>query len=208
MPELDCTGTPTPKVYPGNDNIFLPDHGFSTGDAVTYRGTGIGLNDGATYYVIRVDANVIRLATSYLKAVGYGGSNNGTPNDSADDFDPIAVSWVALSRSGSLSATHSLAQELTGLEDGRAYYITDVDAATAGVQVGLATTRANADAGTAVVVGNYEAVTLTNRNFSATTTIQAGYVRGVIHYRCGGRRPRERARSAILRLDSAPFRLA
>ena len=47
-------------------------HGLSTGDKITYTdggGTAVsGLVDGGTYYVIRVSADVIKLATSYANA--------------------------------------------------------------------------------------------------------------------------------------------
>ena len=48
-------------------------HGFTTGDAVTLSTTGGapgGLSVGPTYYVIAVDANNFKLATSALNASG------------------------------------------------------------------------------------------------------------------------------------------
>lgn len=56
-----------------SDEITYNSHGLVTGDKVTYTdggGTSItGLTDGGTYYIIRVDANTIQLASSYANAV-------------------------------------------------------------------------------------------------------------------------------------------
>ncbi|MBS0265303.1 MAG: M10 family metallopeptidase C-terminal domain-containing protein, partial [Planctomycetes bacterium] len=50
------------------DTITLANHGFQTGDAVTYRDGNLpgitGLVSNQIYYVIRVDANTIKLATT------------------------------------------------------------------------------------------------------------------------------------------------
>src|SRR5207237_657159 len=52
------------------NNLYLPSHGFATGDAVVYRapkdqnGVAVplgGLTDNTVYYVIRLDANDIQL---------------------------------------------------------------------------------------------------------------------------------------------------
>lgn len=55
-------------VNSGTEAITTTAHGFVTGDAVQYDcdGAGIvtGLTDGTTYYVIRVDADTLKLATS------------------------------------------------------------------------------------------------------------------------------------------------
>lgn len=56
-----------------NDTITLPNHAFVTGDAFVYsRNSGsqnIGLTDNTTYYVIVVDANTIKVATSRENAL-------------------------------------------------------------------------------------------------------------------------------------------
>ena len=60
-------------VDDGSHQIDYTSHGLATGDKVTYTdggGTAISLlSDGGTYYVIRVDANTIKLASSYANAV-------------------------------------------------------------------------------------------------------------------------------------------
>jgi len=55
------------------EQITLTTHGYVTGDALIYDNGGgttvTGLTDGTPYYVIRVDANTIALATTYANAV-------------------------------------------------------------------------------------------------------------------------------------------
>jgi hypothetical protein len=60
-------------VDPATDSITLTAHTFVTGEAIVYSnggGTSItGLTSGNTYYVIKVDANTIQLATSKANAI-------------------------------------------------------------------------------------------------------------------------------------------
>ena len=60
-------------VSVANDTITLTAHGLSTFDRVKYdvnSGTAIGgLVDATTYYVIKVDANTIKLATNYANCL-------------------------------------------------------------------------------------------------------------------------------------------
>ncbi|MDB3998286.1 flagellar filament capping protein FliD [Litorivicinus sp.] len=62
----------TTAVSTANDTITLSSHGYSTGDVVEYRsGTGTaigGLTNGSKYYVVRVDANTLKLATTSANA--------------------------------------------------------------------------------------------------------------------------------------------
>lgn len=69
-----------------NDTITLEDHGYETGQAVIYdaRGGGAlaGLVSGTTYYVIRIDSDTIKLATSAANALANTSINlTGTGND-------------------------------------------------------------------------------------------------------------------------------
>ena len=53
------------------ETIAIPSHGLATGDAVAYESSGSaigGLTDGTTYFVIRVDSNTIKLATTASNA--------------------------------------------------------------------------------------------------------------------------------------------
>ena len=60
-------------VSTSNNTITLSSHGLSTFDRATYdvnSNTAIGgLSDGSTYYVIKIDANTIKLATNYTNCV-------------------------------------------------------------------------------------------------------------------------------------------
>ena len=68
-------GSSASIVHLTNDTISIPEHRFITGQRVTYNdggGTAItGLSDGV-YYIIKVDRNLIRLASSLSNA------NNGS----------------------------------------------------------------------------------------------------------------------------------
>ena len=105
-------------VNDSSDEITYTSHGLVTGDKVTYTdggGTTIeNLTDGATYYIIRVDANKIQLASSAANAaagtelnIGPGGSGlnhkltYGTmlcrttfPVITKSSSETIAISWV------------------------------------------------------------------------------------------------------------------
>jgi hypothetical protein len=84
-----------------------------------------GLSNGQTYYVIFVDANQIRLADSYYKAVGRALDNRGN-SDPNDDIPAIAVTPLGLVPSPAAAertTQHSLARNIGGLEDGQSYYV-------------------------------------------------------------------------------------
>jgi hypothetical protein len=56
-----------------NNTITLSSHGLSTFDRATYDANSNtvigGLSDGSTYYVIKIDANTIKLATNYTNCL-------------------------------------------------------------------------------------------------------------------------------------------
>lgn len=106
-------------VDDGSHQIAYTTHGLLTGDKITYTdggGTAItGLVDGGTYYVIRVDANHIKLASSYANATagspvaiaitsGVGANHKITygtmlcrttfPVITKSGSETIAISWV------------------------------------------------------------------------------------------------------------------
>ena len=63
--------TDTDVVNTTAETIAIPSHGFATGDAVAYEASGTaigGLTDGTTYFVIRVDPNTIKLASTASNA--------------------------------------------------------------------------------------------------------------------------------------------
>lgn len=79
--------------------VTLTAHGFETGDGLYLTTTGAlptGLAANTRYFAIRVDANTIRLATSYANA----------------------IAGTAIATSGSQSGTHSLYASPFGIGDG------------------------------------------------------------------------------------------
>jgi len=73
VPGPDVNFNSATAVNITTETINLPSHGFGNGKAVVYHsngGTAIGnLTDGVTYYVIKVDADNIKLATTYTNAI-------------------------------------------------------------------------------------------------------------------------------------------
>ena len=63
------TWTGASDVNAATDRITMLNHGYTTGDSVTYSATGTdtGLSAG-TYFVIAVDSNTIQLASSLANA--------------------------------------------------------------------------------------------------------------------------------------------
>jgi hypothetical protein len=104
-------------VDDGSHEITYTSHGLVTGDKITYTdggGTAIsGLTDGGTYYVIRVDANTLQLASSAANATagteigitsGIGSNHKITygtmlcrttfPVITKSSSETVAISWV------------------------------------------------------------------------------------------------------------------
>ena len=78
-----------------NDRLYLLNHGFITGSVVTYQTSGSpinGLTNNNTYYVIRINKDWIRLATSLLFAqegepyVDLGTTGTGTHTITSDSI--------------------------------------------------------------------------------------------------------------------------
>ncbi|WP_077037069.1 calcium-binding protein, partial [Pelomonas sp. KK5] len=112
----------------GDDQITIANHGFNTGDAVKYTLRDLviespnkppvaitGLTADATYYVIRVDANHIKLAANPTDA------SNGTA---------IAISNTAESLASGHILTRVGAAPVSGLVSGNTYYVKVLDANT------------------------------------------------------------------------------
>jgi len=106
-------------VDDGAHKITYVAHGLTTGDKITYTDGGgtvvSGLIDGGTYYVVRIDADSIKLATTYAFAVagspttiaitsGVGSNHKITygnmlcrttfPVITKSGSETIAISWV------------------------------------------------------------------------------------------------------------------
>ena len=78
---------PTSDVNVDDNTITFTNHGYFTGEIVKYENSGgttlAGLTDGNIFYVIRVDDNTLKLATSFANAAaGTEVDLTGTGNDS------------------------------------------------------------------------------------------------------------------------------
>ena len=147
------------------NNIFLLNHQFNTGDAVTYLSQSApigGLVSGNTYYVIKVDANQIKLARTYHEAVGLAFDGRGTP-DASDDILAIPVTPIQLVASGSQNNSHSLARNLSGLRDGQTYYVINPS----GNDFQLSATRG----GSAILVDRADTIPILQRNGTVANTV-------------------------------------
>ncbi len=115
-----------------NGNITITAHGMSTATPLKYTSTGGtaigGLTVGFTYYVSIVDANTVRLHQTIPAA--QAGTPILTPSDSGTGLQTFTVQ-------GSVAAP---------LVNNTSYFVIDMDANT----IKLATTSANAAAGTAI----------------------------------------------------------
>ena len=124
-------------------------HGFSTGDAVTYAAGGTaltGLTDSTVYYVIKVDANSFKLASSYENASGK---------------TQTAITLTATN--GAANDTFTPKAPLSGLQHGRTYYIADPSGSST---IKLAESYSDATASTARVID----LALSGGNSSDTLT--------------------------------------
>ena len=144
-----------------NDELYLPNHGLVTGQAVVYSnggGTTVGgLTPGNTYFVIKRDNSIIRLASSAANAAASPpvavnltsvGTGTQTLTVTALNFTTDTITIPAHGfLQGELVQYDSQGQTvINGLTTATPYYIIFVD----GDNIKLATTPENAIAGTAV----------------------------------------------------------
>ena len=143
-----------------NDELYLPNHGLVTGQAVVYSnggGTSIGgLTSGATYFVIKRDNSIIRLASSAANAAAGTAVNlTTTPVSGTHTLTVTALNLTTDTITipghgflqGELVQYDSQGQTvITGLTTATPYYIIFVN----GDNIKLATTPENATAGTAI----------------------------------------------------------
>ncbi|MBD2412394.1 hypothetical protein FACHB389_10860 [Nostoc calcicola FACHB-389] len=132
--QLGIDGNNNIQNVPEANNIFLENHGFTTGEAVIYRKQGSGavignLVDGGTYYVIVKNADEIQLAATQNEATG---SDNGTPNDTSDDIAVKAIDLIpAKTAAADQNVIHTLIRAtdkpITGLQDGVSYYVVNAN---------------------------------------------------------------------------------
>ena len=144
-----------------NDELYIPNHGLVTGQAVVYAnggGTTVGgLTPGATYFVIKRDNSIIRLASTAANAaatpavpVNLTSVGTGTQTLTVTALnlstDTITIPGHGFLQ-GELVQYDSQGQTaITGLTTATPYYIIFVN----GDNLKLATTPENAIAGTAI----------------------------------------------------------
>jgi hypothetical protein len=138
------------------DTLYIPNHGLISGQAVRYSnggGTTIpGLTNNTTYYIIKVDNSIVRLATNtaLTNIVNITGAGTGTQSlivtslDFANDIITVPQHGFL---QGELIEYDSQGQTVVaGLTTATPYYVIFID----GDNIKLATTPENAEAGIAV----------------------------------------------------------
>jgi hypothetical protein len=143
-----------------NDELYLPNHGLVTGQAVVYSSGGGsavgGLTSGSTYFIIKRDSSIVRLASSAANATAGTAVNlTSTP---VSGTHTLTVTALNLSTDTITIPGHGFLQgeliqydsqgqtAITGLTTATPYYIIFVN----GDNIKLATTPENAIAGTAI----------------------------------------------------------
>jgi hypothetical protein len=160
----------TPDVNTATDAVHIASHGLSTGERVRIASSGTlsgGLSANTDYYVIASDSDHLKFATSYANAqagtavdITSTGSGTLTVTNYRTDVDTAADTIHAASHgltAGQLvhvSSTGSLAGGLSANTD---YYVIASDAD----HIKLATSFANAQAGTAIDITSKGTGTLT-----------------------------------------------
>ena len=154
------TGTAHSFIYVvvnlDEDSLYIPGHELVTGSRVVYSaggGTPIGgLTSGNSYFALRIDNNILKLSTNKegtalvnLSSLGTGNHTLTTNQLNLAD-NQISIPAHGFS-SGELVQYDSVGQTAVGgLASGSPYYVILID----GDNIKLATTLANANAGTAV----------------------------------------------------------
>jgi len=138
-------------VVAGTNTITRTGHGFVTGDKVLYDESTNpmihGLTDGQFYYVIRDSADAFRLAASYSDALSGAVTATALSTDgvniATDTFTDVAHGLLT----GDRVAYSTAGTEVGGLSEAVTnYFVIKTGADT----FKLATTKANAEAGTAI----------------------------------------------------------
>jgi hypothetical protein len=134
------------------DSLYIPGHDLVTGSKVVYTnggGTSIGgLTSGATYFVYKVDNNIIKLATNkegtnLINFTSVGSGNHSLTTNQVDlSTDIISIPAHGFSQ-GELVQYDSVGQTpIGGLTSGNPYYIRLID----GDNIKLCNTLADANA--------------------------------------------------------------
>jgi hypothetical protein len=138
------------------DSLYIPNHGLVSGQAVRYTnggGTTIpGLTNNATYYIIKVDNSIVKLATNtaLTNVANITGPGTGTQSLIITSLD-FATDTITVPQHGFLPGElvqyDSRGQQvIAGLTSATPYYVIFIN----GDNIKLALTPENADAGIAV----------------------------------------------------------
>lgn len=190
---IDMTAVGIPSTT--TDNITVTAHKFGTGQAVTYSNGGgtapAGLTTGNVYYVIKVDANTLRLASSLanamagtqvnITAVGVGTAHSLTPYYNA--ITGLTASTITTPANTITIAAHGFntgevvtyanggGTSITNLTTATNYYVTRLTSST----FKLSTTLANLVAGTYIATGSGTGVGAAH-SFTSTNSLNATYL--------------------------------
>jgi hypothetical protein len=145
-----------------NDELYIPNHGLVTGQAVVYSsagGTAIGgLTSGTTYFIIKRDNSIVRLASSAANAAASPAVAVNLTTTPVSGTHTLTVTALNLTTDTITIPGHGFLQgelvqydtqgqtAITGLTTATPYYIIFVN----GDNIKLATTPENAIAGTAI----------------------------------------------------------
>ena len=138
------------------DSLYIPGHELVTGSKVVYStggGTVIGgLTNSATYYISKVDNNIVKLAsnkegTTVINLTSLGTGNHSLTTNAVDfAANQISIPSHGFSQ-GELVQYDSVGQTaIGGLVSGNPYYIILID----GDNIKLASSLVNANSGTAI----------------------------------------------------------
>ena len=143
-------------VNASEDNLYIPNHGLVSGQAIRYSNGGgstiPGLTNDATYYIIKVDNSIVKLATNsaLTNVVNITGAGTGTQSLIVTSLD-FTNNILTLPQHGFLQGElvqyDSRGQQVVaGLTTATPYYVIFIN----GDNIKLATTPENADAGISV----------------------------------------------------------
>ena len=138
------------------DTLYIPNHGLVSGQTVRYSNGGNttipGLTDSSTYYIVKIDNSIIKLATNkaltqFANITGPGTGTQSLVITSLDYVNNIITVPGHGFLQGELIQYDSRGQTVVdGLTTATPYYVIFID----GDNIKLATTPENADEGTAV----------------------------------------------------------
>ena len=127
----DAANAQQPVVDTTADTIYVPNHSFETGMEMTYDATTLdatavavgGLTTATTYYAIRVDKDLIKVATSLSNAnAGTAQALSGTP--SGQQFFQGRTATVTFTHTGGVIDAYTITDAGSGYQNAPAITIT------------------------------------------------------------------------------------